>query len=255
MKTAFRILVWIHFIYLLSLPTLAVIAATVMFPEDDAGTQLLIFGFPAVVMYCLFLANGYSMRSSLPIALVQVLLVPVQIATGVYFFGGGSIWLFFVENAAVEISAFVLGIMIVAFPRVIKKDSSLTLLTILFIGVPCFIGGAIPHVMLVVYGYGAASPWIVLFATAFITALLEHRRTYLDVVNEYDKTGRSQSLEMRYDGGRIGKLLGLDANSPVVSPLWKGTDRTAINPRVHLFGWAAIVLPIIAGIIASIALA
>ena len=108
---------WAHYIYLLLLPTLAVIAAGMMFPDSDFWLQLLIFGFPPVLMYSLFLANGYAIPNSLPVALIVVLSIPLQIGLSVLLFGSGSVWLFFAESAAVEIGAFVLGVLTIAMMR------------------------------------------------------------------------------------------------------------------------------------------
>lgn len=249
METAVRILMWIHFVYLLLLPTLAIVAAIVLFPADDFYTQVLIFGFPAVVTYCLFLANGYVMPASLPVALALVLMVPLQVGLGVYFFGGGSIWLFFAENAAIEISAFVIGMMVAAFGRV-RQRSGPVLLGIL-LAIPCFIASAIPHILLVFYGYGEFSPWLILFATAFITAYFEHLTACRQVMDAYDKSGKTENFDLRYDGGPVFRLLGLKTSAPLLSPLWAGPDRTAINSRVHIAAWIAIFLPIVAGVLTN----
>lgn len=249
MKQTIRILMWVHFIYLLLLPTLTVVSAAMLFPGEEYWTQVLILGFPAVVTYCLFLANGYTMPESLPVALALVLLVPAQVAIGVYLYGSGSIWLFFAENAAIEISAFVIGIMSVALPRLKSTDSGTALILILLIAVPCFIGGSIPHIALVVYGYGGFSLWLVLFATAFLTAYLEHVRACKKVMAAYDKSRQTQNLDLRYDGGLMFKLLRIDPDVPMISPLWSGADKTGINSRVHIFGWTAMFLPVVAGLI------
>ena len=253
MKKAIRILMWIHFIYLLLLPSLAIVSAIALFPSGDEWIKVLILGFPAVVTYCLFLANGYGIPDSLPIALSQVLLVPLQIALGVYFFGNGSIWLFFAENAAIEISSFVLGIVIASLPGLKEKQSGWSFLLILLLVGPCFIGGSIPHIALVVFSYGGVSLWLLIFATAFITAFYDDYRTCRQVVEKFNETKKAvQTFDMRYDGGVLFKFLGRDPNIRMISPLWKEKDKTAINPGVHAFAWTAIFLPIVAGIVASI---
>lgn len=253
MKRAIRILMWIHFVYLLLLPSLAIVSAIALFPGDDSWTQVLILGFPAVVTYCLFLANGYAMPESLPIAFSQVFLVPLQIAVGVSFFGNGSIWLFFAENAAIEISSFVLGIVIASLPRLREKQSGASILIVLLLIGPCFIGGSIPHIALVVFAYGGPSFWLLIFATAFVTAFYDHYRTCRQVVERYNKTRKAvQTFDMKYDGGVLFKLLRIDPNIRMLSPLWIGIDKTVINPRVHILGWTAIFLPNVAGVVASI---
>ena len=71
---------WAHYTYLLLLPTMAVVSARMMFPADDFHQVLLIAGFPLVLMYTLFLANGYALPDSLPVALIVTLAIPAQIA-------------------------------------------------------------------------------------------------------------------------------------------------------------------------------
>src|SRR5262245_53909642 len=138
MKRAVRYLMWAHYIYLLLLPTLAVIAAAMMFPETDFWLQVLIFGFPSVLMYSLFLANGYAIPDSLPVALIVVLSVPLQIAINGFLFGGGSIWLFFAESAAVEIGSFVLGVLTIALMRRRSEMSGAGFGCLLFIAFAMF---------------------------------------------------------------------------------------------------------------------
>lgn len=253
MTKAVRILMWIHFVYLLLLPTLAIVSAIALFPDGDEWAQVLILGFPAVVTYCLFLANGYAIPNSLPIALTQVFLVPLQIGLGVYFFGNGSIWLFFAESAAIEISSFVLGIVIASLPSLREKQSGASFLLVLLLIGPCFIGGSIPHIALVFSGYGGASLWLLVFATAFATAFYDHYQSCRKVVEKYNKTKKAtQHYDLIYDGGLLFKLLRIKSNVQMISPLWNGKDRSSLNSRVHVFGWTAILLPIVAGMIASI---
>lgn len=243
MKRVIRILMWVHFIYLLTLPTLAVISAYMLFPGEDYWRQLLIIGFPAVLLYSLFLASGYAIPESLPIALFQVLIVPAQIGLGVMIFGGGSIWLFFAESAAVEIGSFVFGVLTVALAERHKEASGSGFVFILILALTCFFGGALPHIFVVFYAYGSLSPWLILFVTAFATGFREHASAYRQVSAKHAETGKLQNLEMRYDGGYLFKLLRIDTDVPLICPLWKTNDKTQLNSRVHLFGWTAMFLP------------
>jgi hypothetical protein len=138
MKILVRGLMWVHFIYLLLLPTLAVVSAWKLFPGSDSWQQIAIFGFPATLMYSLFLANGYSMPDSLSIAFVQTIAIPAQIWLGVLIYGSGSIWLFFAENAAVSICSFVFGVMTIALINRQKDTSPGFFAFILFIAIILF---------------------------------------------------------------------------------------------------------------------
>jgi hypothetical protein len=234
---------WAHYIYLLLLPTLAVIAAAKMFPGSDLWLQLVIFGFPAVLMYSLFLANGYAIPGSLPVALIVVLSVPLQIAFSVLIFGGGSIWLFFAESAAVEIGSFVLGVLSVAMMR--RRSDTTTgefgfLLLLVFV---LFFLGTLPHLLSVFYGYGGWSLWLIVFLTAFATGYWDYTKVYQQLGSAYDKTETGQNLEMKYDGGIVTRLLGVDRDVPLMSPVWPAKNSKAINSRVLLFGAAAMFLP------------
>ena len=240
---------WAHFIYLLLLPTLAVVAAFMMFPETEAWTQLLIVGFPSVLMYSLFLASGYAMPDSLAAALLQVVVIPLQIAFGVMVFGSGSIWLFFAENAAVEIGSFVLGVLSVALANRKKDSPGASFAFIILLVVTCFFGSVLPHIVLVFYAYGGPSLWLILFITAFITGYIEHSTAYRKLSEVSKKTRGPQNLDMIYDGGLLARLLRIDTKVKLLSPLWKTDDKTQINPRVQIFGFASLALPIITAIV------
>ncbi len=138
-KIIVRVLMWVHFVYLLLLPTLAVVSARMLFPDSDSWQQIAIFGFPATLMYSLFLANGYAIPDSLPIALFQTVAIPLQIGLGVLIYGSSSIWLFFAESAAVGIGSFVFGVLTVALSN--RKDDSSTgfFVFILFLAIVLFL--------------------------------------------------------------------------------------------------------------------
>ena len=245
---------WAHYIYLLLLPTLAVIAAAMMFPGSDFWMQLVIFGFPSVLMYSLFLANGYAIPDSLPVALIVVLSVPAQIALSVLFFGSGSIWLFFAESAAVEIGSFVLGVLTVAMMRR-RNDTSPAgfgfLLVLVFI---LFFLGTLPQFVSVFYGYGGWSPWMIIFLTAFATGYWAYTKVYSRLGTAYDRNGESQNLEMKFDGGLVAKLLGVDNEVSLISPTHSTKDGKQVASRVFIFGISAMFLPAVVGIVLGVIL-
>ena len=237
---------WVHFIYLLLLPTLAVVSALKLFPDSDSWQQVALFGFPATLMYSLFLANGYAIPDSLPIALFQTAAIPLQILLGVLIYGKGSIWLFFAESAAVGIGSFVFGVMTVALMNRQKDNSAASFGFLLLFAFILFFGGTLPFLLLVFFGYGSFSPWLVLFVTAFATGYWQYARTYKKLTAAYNKKGTPQNLEMLFDGGFIFRLLKIDTNVPLLSPLWRSNDRTQVNKRVFIFGFGAMFLPAIA---------
>ena len=238
---------WAHYIYLLLLPALAVVAAAMMFPESDFWMKLAILGFPAVLMYCLFLANGYTIPDSLPIALIVVLLVPIQIVFSVSLFGSGSVWLFFAESAAVEIGSFVLGVLSVAMMRRRRDTGTTEFALLLVLAFALFFLGTLPLFVSVFYGYGGWSPWLIIFLTAFATGYWEYANVYRKLGSRYDKSGESQNLEMKFDGGFVAGFLGIQSEVPLLSPTIK--DGKQIAKRVFVFGIGAIVLPIATAII------
>ena len=245
---------WAHYIYLLLLPTLAVISAAMMFPGSDFWMQLVIFGFPSVLMYSLFLANGYAIPRSLPVALIVVLSVPAQIALSVFFFGSGSIWLFFAESAAVEIGSFVLGVLTVAMMRRRNDTSTAGFGFLLILVFLLFFLGTLPQFVPVFYGYGGWSPWMIIFVTAFATGYWEYAKVYRKVGQSYDKAGESQNLVMKFDGGVVSRLLGLDDDVPLVSPTLSTKDGKQVASRVLIFGISAMFLPVVAGLIVGVVL-
>jgi hypothetical protein len=252
MKTLVRGLMWAHFVYLLLLPTLAVVSARMLFPGSDDWQAVAIFGFPATMMYSLFLANGYALPDSLPIALFQTLVIPLQIWLGVFIYGTGSIWLFFAESAAVGICSFVFGVLTVALMNREKEMSVRSFALLLLMALVVFFGGTLPFLILVFAGYGSLSPWLILFVTAFATGYWGYAQTYQKLTAAYNRKGTPQNLEMLFDGGRIFKLLNISTNVPLISPLWKSKDRTEVNKRVFIFGFGAAFLPAIAAGITSI---
>jgi hypothetical protein len=254
MKTAVRYLMWAHYIYLLLLPTLAVIAAGMMFPDSDFWLQLLIFGFPPVLMYSLFLANGYAIPNSLPVALIVVLSIPLQIGLSVLLFGSGSVWLFFAESAAVEIGAFVLGVLTIAMMRRRQDMSGVGFGCLLVVAFALFVLGTVPQIISVLYGYGGWSPWLILFSTAFATGYWHYAKVYDKLGTKYDRTGDAQNLEMKFDGGFVAKLLGLDTDVPLISPVWSESERKQVNGKVFLFGIGSMFLPVVAGIMMGVIL-
>ena len=243
---------WAHYIYLLLLPTLAVVAAAMMFPGSDFWLQLTILGFPAVLMYSLFLANGYAIPDSLPIALIVILLIPVQIAFNVLVFGTGSIWLFFAESAAVEIGSFVLGVLTVAMMRRRQDTSTAEFGLLLILAFVLFFLGTLPLFVSVFYGYGEWSLWLIVFVTALATGFWEYAKVYRRLGKSYDKTGESQNLQMKFDGGFVAKLLGVDNEVPLISPTLK--DDKQVASRVFVFGITAMFLPVVVGLVLGVVL-
>jgi hypothetical protein len=254
MKNVIRVLMWAHYIYLLSLQTLAVLSAQVMFPGTDFPQTLLIIGFPPVLMYTLFLANGYALPASLAVALIVVLAVPAQIALSVALFGGGSVWLFFAENAAVEICSFVAGTLFTAVRARVKEFGLKPLIFILAIVFLLFSGGIISYFLLVFYGYGGFSPWLVLFATSLAVAGWEYAKVYQKVVERHRKTGRPEEIVMKFESRFLSRIFRLKQDVPMISPLKNRADGRDLSGPVLVFGFTAMFLPVVVSMIVEIAL-
>ena len=207
--------------------------------------------FPPVLMYSLFLANGYTIPNSLPVASFVVLAVPLQIAISVLLFGGGSVWLFFAENAAVEICAFVLGVMFVALRNRSAEYPSGAFILLLLLAVILFVGGVVPHLLSVFYGYGGWSFWMIFFATAFGTAFWDYAKVYKKLTTAYLKKGDAQNLEMRFDSTIASKLFNVPQNVELLSPLWSSHGEKETNKAVLIFGFVAMFLPVPVGTIVA----
>jgi hypothetical protein len=253
MKTAVRALMWTHYIYLLLLPTLAVVSAQMMFPADDFYLVLLIAGFPSVLMFTLFLANGYAIPDSLPVALVVVLAIPLQIAASVFLFGNGNVWLFFAESAAVEICSFLIGTLFAAFQIRSKEFGSGTII-ILLIALGLFSGGIISYILLVYYGYGGFSPWLILFATSFAAAFWEYAKVYKKIAAFHRKSKTPETIVMTFDGGLLAKIFGINRNVPMISPFRHKNQKEEMTAPILIFGFTAMFLPLVVSMILAVAL-
>lgn len=252
MKTAVRVLMWTHYLYLLLLPTLAVVSARIMFPADDFHEYLLILGFPPVLMYTLFLANGYALPDSLPVALVVTLAIPAQLALSVLLFGGGSIWLFFAESAAVEINSFLVGTLSSAFLIRRSELGRFGFISLLALVLLLFFGGFAAYLSLVYYGYGGFSPWLILFVTSFAVAFWEYAKVYKKIAAFSRKTGAPESIVMKFDGGFLTKIFGLKSDVPMISP-FRNREREMSKP-ILIFGFTAMFLPLVVSLIMIVAL-
>lgn len=251
MKIAVRLLMWTHYIYLLLLPTLAVVAARMMFPAEEFHEYLLILGFPPVLMFTLFLANGYALPDSLPVALVVTLAIPVQLALSVLLFGGGSIWLFFAESAAVEINAFLVGTLSSAFFIRRNEFGAFGFVALLAFVLLLFFGGVAAYLSLVFYGYGGFSPWLILFATSFAVAFWEYAKVYKKIATFSRKTGAPETIVMKFDGGVLTRIFGIKSDLPLISPF--RDQKQEMSRPILIFGFTAMFLPLVAAVVLSIA--
>jgi hypothetical protein len=244
---------WLHYCYLLLLPALAAVAATRLGLGTTFAEVVVLCGMGPVLMYALFLATGYTLPNSLPIALVVTLAVPLQIALSVFVFGRRSGWLFVAEDVTVEIGAFVIGIMFTALPNVHRKYGWKHSVFLLVFAGAIFIGGTIPYFVMVIRGYGGLSLWLLLFATSFMTAFSHYAKLYGQAIKANQKTGELQELELRYDGGHVTRLLGLDSNVAVIAPLQSRYKKGDVRGIPILLGFASFVAPFIALAIMEIA--
>ncbi len=254
MRIAIRLLMWAHYIYLLLLPTLAVMSAQMMFPTDDLYQILLILGFPPVLMYTLFLANGYALPEWVPVALIVTLAIPLQLGISVWLFGGGSIWLFFAENAAVEIISFVAGTLASAFLIRRNELGGFGFVLLLALVLALFGGGFATYIALVFYGYGGFSVWLLLFVSSFSFALWEYARVYKKVVAFSRKSGGPETIVMKFDAGVLTRILGYENEIPMISPFPGGSNQSVMTKPILIFGFTAMFLPLIVGMIIAVAM-
>ncbi len=246
-----RLLMWAHYSYLLMLPALAVLSAGKLHGIKFAQV-VMIAGMAPALMYGLYLANGYALTRSLSGALIVILAVPIQIAVSVYLFGGKSIWLFFAEDAAVEVGAFVLGTLAAAIIKARSKDGWKMIVFILVFAIPLFVGGSLPYMMSVWSGYGGASLWLLLFVTSFVTAFSEYAKLYSQLIKAHDRTGELQEVVMLYDGGWIARFVGLDRGAPVIRPLEERYKNKVVRGWPIILGFVSFFLPYVAMVILEI---
>jgi hypothetical protein len=234
---AVRLSMWAHYGYLLLLPSLAVLAAGRLGLGVKFAQVVGLVGLGPVLMYALFLATGYRLPDSLPIALIVTLAVPLQIALSVLLFGGRSGWLFLAEDATVEIAAFVLGTMFTALPEVRRKQGWKAFAFVAVFAIPIFIGGTIPYFVMVWRGYGGLSLWLLLFATSFLTAFSENAKLYANAIKAHRRTGEFQELNIKYDGGFLARVLGLERRVKVISPFQERYKKDDIQGLPILLGF------------------
>jgi uncharacterized protein (DUF697 family) len=242
---------WAHYSYLLMLPALAVLAAGKLHGIPFAQV-VMIAGMAPVLMYGLYLANGYALTRSLSSALVVILAVPIQIAVSVFFFGGRSIWLFFAEDAAVEVGAFVLETLAAAIIKARSKEGWKTIVFILVFAIPLFVGGSIPYMMSVWRGYGGTSLWLLIFATSFVTTFSEYAKLYSKLIRAHDRTGELQEVMMQYDGGWIARLVGLKSDTRVIRPFEERYKNKLVRGWPIILGFVSFFLPYVAMVILEI---
>ena len=245
---------WVHYIYLLLLPTLAVVAAQIMFSSAEFSQALIIIGFPPVLMYTLFLANGYAIPDSLPIALIVVLAIPLQIALSVFLFGDGSVWLFFAESAAIEICSFLCGTLFTAFNMRREEFPGSIFIFLILLVIALFGGGVAIYIALVYYGYGGLSPWLIFFASSFAFAFWEYAKVYKKVVKFHRKSKTPETIVMTFDGGWLTKILGIKKGVPLISPFRHENQKEEMTKPILFFGFTAMFLPVIVGLILEVAL-
>lgn len=234
-----RCLMWAHYLYLLSLPATASFWAGIEGYSDGFRLSLVFGGLLSVFAYTMFLANGYTLPARLPAALAVVLAVPAQIALSVFIFGGRSLWLFFIEGAAVEVGAFLPGILMAKLRHEPEQRRTVYFFTALVLT------GIAPFFILVFDGYGGASLWLALFITSYVTAFKEYRLLYAKAIADYARRGgQAQEIEMRYDGGPMAKFLGIDTGVKMIGPFYKRRKESS-DWRAVVFGLAFFVLFII----------
>jgi hypothetical protein len=243
------VLMWAHYCYLLLLPALAVVAAGRLGLGIKFGQVVALVGIGPVLMYALFLATGYKLPDSLPVALIVVLAVPLQIAFSVLLFGSKSFWLFLAEDATVEIAAFAIGTMLTALPNILKKYGWKEFVFLAVFVIPIFIGGTIPYFVLVWRGYGGLSLWLVLFATSFLTALSSYAKLYAKAIRAHERTGEFQELEMKYGGGLVAGIFGAGKKVIYRSPLQDRYKASDVRGIPILLGFVSFFMLFVAMII------
>jgi hypothetical protein len=200
MRTLTRLLMWIHFLYLLALPTLAVVGWMVVNGRDVGGRFFFYIG-PAAV-YVMAVAACYAVPASLRSTLVLVLAVTAQILVSKILFGG-TVWHFFLEAAAVEV-----GALCCALTYVMLRHQP-TGWWGAGVGVALLAGPSLVLLVSLLFAYEFSEPWGgVLLLTAFVTAFVEQARLFGPAAREYLATAIPQKVALEYGGSVLDRILG-----------------------------------------------
>jgi hypothetical protein len=198
-----RILMWIHFIWLLALPSLALVGIGLGAESDGALGFAVMVGFAPVAVFLTSTEHYYQLPDSLPRAVVVVGLVPAQIALNVWLFGGGF-WLFLVEEAAVEVTALSAAL---AYAMIRHRPTGAFGAVV---GVLLTVAAAATFVVPVLAAHdGDDWWWTALFATAFVSAFWELAQIFAPAAKEFVETGATQDPPVEHDGGWFGDLADL----------------------------------------------
>ena len=95
---------------------------------------------------------------------------------------------------------------------------------------------------------------MIIFLTAFATGYWAYTKVYSRLGTAYDRNGESQNLEMKFDGGLVAKLLGVDNEVSLISPTHSTKDGKQVASRVFIFGISAMFLPAVVGIVLGVIL-
>jgi len=185
-SAAIRLLGTIHFFYLGLVPLIGVYSIVFL-----GGRPGLVWaaGWIPVMIYCLIHVKGYRLSTNWPKALAAILVVPIQIVVLTAMLGH-SVWFFFLESAAIEVTALYLALAIGMF---VHRPSGLGgAIAITVLGVPGLVGLCTAVVAL----YPADDRvWLIALGVTFCCALALQTKGVMDAAKSFNKTGRVQHLE------------------------------------------------------------
>jgi hypothetical protein len=241
-----RTLMWAHFIWLLALPSLALVGIGLGADGGGALGFAVMMGFAPVAVFLISTEHYYQLPNSLPRALVVVGLVPAQIALNVWLFGGG-VWLFLIEEAAVEVTALSAAL---AYAMIRHRPTGAFGAVV---GVLLTVAAAASFVVPVLVAHrGDHWGWMALFAAAFVSAIWELAQIFAPAAREFVATGATQDPPVEYDGGWLGDLadrvFGFGSRGRALRP--EVREMYAFGPSFaawFLVGFAATIIGALAG--------
>jgi hypothetical protein len=193
-----RLLRWLllpHYLYFLSLPSLALVATAMLGGQQGVGS-LCLFGLLPVAVFIALMAYCYTLPRNGWEALVYVFAVPLQIAAGCWL-GGGEKWRFIAQVTAAEIGAFAVALGYVELrerPLTASRNGTPWLAVFILL---LMLTNAAPF-MVVAWQSATANPTptlgVVLFVTAFETAIYLHARRLLAAARAYKSAARQDSF-------------------------------------------------------------
>ena len=215
---ALRWLLLPHYLYFLSLPSLALVATAMLGEQRGVGSMCL-FGLVPVAVFIALMAYCYTLpRNGLEV-LIVVFAVPLQLAAGCWGLGDGDVWRFIAQVTAVEIGAFACALGYVELRQRPLTTGRASAFWLALCALLLLLSNSMPFMILAwKSARETSSANLVLLLTAFVTALLLHVRRLAAAARDY------KAATSGYDFARY-----------VAAPRLAGLEQALVCATVFLF--------------------